>query len=164
MPPFFYLANCHGNDPAAIEKGRAAVESLAARLHREGVAQVVAYSGPILDVLSTEAEAALYAAIADGHTTRFAVRQAREALSRPIGPSRSVLREVDPRVVDVDARIVPVRLVATGALSPRARPSLEPARAVGRHDRPSGTHVLHRTYPRCRHPAHPGHRLHRAAD
>ena len=100
LPPFFYLANCHGNDPAAIEEGRAGVESLAARLHREGVAQVVAYSGPILDVLSTEAEAALYAAIADGQTTRFAVRQAREALGRPIGPSRSVLREVDPQVVE----------------------------------------------------------------
>ncbi len=100
LPPFFYLANCHGNDPAAIEAGQAGVESLAARLHREGVAQVVAYSGPILDVLSTEAEAALYAAIADSQTTRFAVRQAREALGRPIGPSRSVQREADPQVVE----------------------------------------------------------------
>ena len=61
LPPFFYLANCHGNDPAALEEGRPGVESLAARLHREGVAQVVAYAGPILDVLSTEAEATLYA-------------------------------------------------------------------------------------------------------
>src|SRR5262249_49920796 len=69
LPPFFYLANCHGNDPAALEQGQPAVESLAARVHGEGVAQVVAYSGPILDVLSTEAEAALYAAIADGQTT-----------------------------------------------------------------------------------------------
>ena len=44
LPPFFYLANCHGNDPAALKEGRPGVESLAARLHREGVAQVVAYS------------------------------------------------------------------------------------------------------------------------
>ncbi len=100
MPPFFYLSNCHGNDAAAVGEGQATVESLAARLHREGVVQVVAYSGPILDVLATEAEAALYAAIADGHTTRYAVRQAREALCRPIGPGRSVLREVDPRRVE----------------------------------------------------------------
>jgi tetratricopeptide (TPR) repeat protein len=100
LPPFFFLSNCHGNDPAALEKGQATVESLAARLHREGVAQVVAYSGPILDVLATEAEAALYAAIAGGHTTRFAVRQARAALIRPIGTSRSVLHEVDPKRVD----------------------------------------------------------------
>jgi len=100
LPPFFYLANCHGNDPVAIEEGRAGVESLAARLHGEGVAQVVAYSGPILDVLSTEAEAALYAGIASGHTTRFAVRQAREALARPLEPSRSVLRQRDPRAAE----------------------------------------------------------------
>jgi tetratricopeptide (TPR) repeat protein len=113
LPPFFYLANCHGNDPVPAGSGdprrtgggvgRPApneVESLAARLHREGVAQVVAYSGPILDALSTEAEAALYAAIAAGQTTRFAVRQAREALSRPVGPGQSVLRQVDPEKID----------------------------------------------------------------
>ncbi len=100
LPPFFYLANCHGNDPVALGEGQTVVESLAARLHREGVTQVVAYSGPILEELSTEAEAALYAAIAEGHTTRFAVCQARDALSRPVGPSRSVLREVDPRAVE----------------------------------------------------------------
>ncbi|HMF38172.1 MAG TPA: toll/interleukin-1 receptor domain-containing protein, partial [Isosphaeraceae bacterium] len=35
LPPFFYLASCHGNDPAALQKGRPGVESLAARLHRE---------------------------------------------------------------------------------------------------------------------------------
>ena len=98
LPPFFYLANCHGNDPAAIASGQPGVESLAATLHGAGVAQVVAYRGPILDVLSTEAEAALYGAIADGHTTRYAVRQAREALGRAIGASRSVLREVDTSV------------------------------------------------------------------
>jgi tetratricopeptide (TPR) repeat protein len=93
LPPFFYLANCHGNDPALLEAGKPGVESLAAHLHRQGVAQVVAYSGPILDVLSTEAEAALYAAIAAGQTTRFAVEQAREVLTRPAESARSVLRQ-----------------------------------------------------------------------
>ncbi len=93
LPPFFYLANCHGNDPAALKEGQPGVESLAARLHREGVAQVVAYAGPILDVLSTEAEATLYAEIAAGHTTRFAVRRAREAMTRAPALARSVYRE-----------------------------------------------------------------------
>ena len=97
LPPFFYLANCHGNDPAALQEGRPGVESLAARLHREGVAQVVAYSGPILDALSTEAEATLYADIAAGHTTRFAVRRARGHDPRPgPGPARSTARRRPP--------------------------------------------------------------------
>ena len=93
LPPFFYLANCHGNDAAALGKGRPGVESLAARLHREGVAQVVAYAGPILDALSTEAEATLYAEIAAGQTTRYAVRRAREAMIRAADPAHSVYRE-----------------------------------------------------------------------
>ena len=95
LPPFFYLANCNGNDPdpGEPEKGRPGSASLAARLHCEGVGQVVGYRGPILDRLSTEAEAALYAAIAEGHPTRFAVRQAREALSRPLGEVPPVHRE-----------------------------------------------------------------------
>src|SRR5262249_57320148 len=71
------------------------VESLAAGLHREGVTQVVAYSGPILDVLSTEAEVALYTAIAGGQTTRFALRLAREALIRPVETTRSSYRHAD---------------------------------------------------------------------
>jgi tetratricopeptide (TPR) repeat protein len=94
LPAFFYLANCHGNDPAALRAGQPGVESLAARLHRDGVAQVVAYSGPIVDALSTEAEVMLYAALAAGHTTRFAVGMARDALRRPAPPTgRVVLRE-----------------------------------------------------------------------
>ncbi len=93
LPPFFYLANCHGNDPAALGEGRPGVESLAARLHRDGVAQVVAYAGPILDVLSTEAEATLYAEIVAGRTTRYAVRRAREAMSRVAGSAHSVYRQ-----------------------------------------------------------------------
>ena len=104
LPPFFYLANCHGNDPAALEEGRPGVESLAARLHREGVAQVVAYAGPILDVLSTEAEATLYAEIAAGQTTRYAVRRAREAMTRASGLGRSVYREATSAAVAQAAR------------------------------------------------------------
>src|SRR5271166_4170750 len=104
LPPFFYLANCHGNDPAALQKGRPGVESLAARLHREGVAQVVAYSGSILDALSTEAEATLYADIAAGHTTRFAVRRAREAMTRDPGPAHAVYREATAAAVAQAAR------------------------------------------------------------
>jgi tetratricopeptide (TPR) repeat protein len=77
LPPFFYLACCHGND---VGDG---AESAAARLHRAGVTQVVGYSGPILDDLSTAAEEALYAALAGGRTTRLAVRDARNALLRP---------------------------------------------------------------------------------
>ena len=94
LPPFFYLASCHGNDPdpGEPEKGRPGVASLAARLHRAGACQVVGYHGPILDHLSTEAEAALYVAIADGHPTRFAVRQARAAMAGPPGGARDVLR------------------------------------------------------------------------
>jgi hypothetical protein len=145
LPPFFYLANCHGNDPAALEEGKATVESLAARLHRKGVAQVVAYSGPILDVLSTEAEAALYAAIADGHTTRFAVRQAREALSQPIGPGRSVLREIDPQAVDAMRASYPFAwsqlvLYHRGPDHPLSKPVPSGGGQLHRDD------VLHRTY------------------
>src|SRR5205085_689768 len=55
-------------------------DSTVGLLHREGVTQVVGYHGPISDVLSTRAEAALYQEIARGATTRYAVRQARAAL------------------------------------------------------------------------------------
>lgn len=89
LPSFFYLASCHGNEPADPEKGESGSESSAALLHREGVAQVVGYYGPIADELSTLAEEALYAAIAEGRTTRYAVRQARAALAAPFwGPDQ----------------------------------------------------------------------------
>ncbi|HEX5270816.1 MAG TPA: CHAT domain-containing protein, partial [Gemmataceae bacterium] len=78
LPPFFYLACCHGDGGAELS---------AARLHRAGVAQVVGYSGPIQDALSTRAEAALYGALAAGHTTRQAVRAVRNALLRRDGES-----------------------------------------------------------------------------
>jgi tetratricopeptide (TPR) repeat protein len=81
LPPLFYLASCHGNDPGVEpEEGALGAESSAARLHREGVPQVVGYYGPIVDELSTRAEVAFYRALAEGETTRYAVRQAREAL------------------------------------------------------------------------------------
>jgi tetratricopeptide (TPR) repeat protein len=90
LPPLFYLASCHGNDPGALrtaepETGKAGAESSAARLHREGVPQVVGYYGPIVDELSTRAEVAFYRALAEGETTRYAIRQAREALAKPFG-------------------------------------------------------------------------------
>ena len=81
LPKFFYLASCHGNEPAAPEEGKSGAESSAAAVHRAGVPQVVGYYGPIADELSTRAEETLYAAIAAGHTTRYAVRQARQALT-----------------------------------------------------------------------------------
>jgi tetratricopeptide (TPR) repeat protein len=88
LPPLFYLASCHGNDPgepatAALEKGEEGAESSAAVLHREGVPQVVGYYGPIVDELSTRAEVAFYRALAEGETTRYAIRQARAALAEP---------------------------------------------------------------------------------
>ena len=84
LPPFFYLASCHGNTPAATDKAKAGSESSAAVLHREGISQVVGYYGPIGDELSTRAEEALYAAVSDGHSTRHAVRLARQALAQPL--------------------------------------------------------------------------------
>jgi tetratricopeptide (TPR) repeat protein len=88
LPPLFYLASCHGNDPGAPrtarpDEGKSGAESSAARLHREGVPQVVGYYGPIVDELSTRAEVAFYRALAEGETTRYAIRQARVALAAP---------------------------------------------------------------------------------
>ena len=84
MPKFFYLACCHGNEPAEPAAGKSGSESSAAMLHRAGVPQVVGYYGPIVDELSTRAEEALYAAIAAGHTTRHAVRLARHRAGRSV--------------------------------------------------------------------------------
>jgi tetratricopeptide (TPR) repeat protein len=79
LPGFFYLACCHGNTARQLAGG--GWETSAARLHREGIAEVVGYFGPIAEHLSTKAEKAFYQAIAAGRTTRFAVRQARLALA-----------------------------------------------------------------------------------
>jgi hypothetical protein len=95
LPPFFYLANCHGNSPG-LAADAPGLRSLAAGLHRAGVGQVVGYFGPISDELSTQAEVALYTAIADGHPTTHALRQARAALDHPTGEQAHVLHDALP--------------------------------------------------------------------
>ncbi len=100
-PAFFYLASCHGNDvgegaeEGALWGGRSPpkMPPSAALLHREGVTQVVGYSGPIVDDLSTRAEEALYAALAAGQTTRQAIREARAALLQAPGEVAGRLRD-----------------------------------------------------------------------
>ena len=71
---------------AATATTRGAVEepeSSAGPPAPRGGAQVVGYYGPIVDELSTRAEVAFYRALAEGEPTRYAVRQAREALASP---------------------------------------------------------------------------------
>ena len=98
LPPFFYLASCHGTEPAGLEQDEPGSSSSAVQLHQAGVTEVVGYFGPIVDELSTRAEETLYEAIAQGLPTRDAVRRARDALAQPFdapdgrhrpGPSRS---------------------------------------------------------------------------
>ncbi len=60
---------------------------------------MVAYAGPILDALSTEAEATLYAEIAAGQTTRYAVRRAREAMIQATGSAHAAYREATAQTV-----------------------------------------------------------------
>ncbi len=57
--------------------------SAAAQLHRDGVAQVVGYFGPVYDRQSTEAETAFYREIGRGRRTRDAVRAARQVMAQP---------------------------------------------------------------------------------
>jgi len=83
FPSFFYLASCHGNTLPDPKATRAGSTGSAAQLHKAGVAEVVGYFGPIQDSLSTAAEAAFYQAVAAGRPTRYAVRVARQALTRP---------------------------------------------------------------------------------
>lgn len=112
LPPLFYLASCHGND-AGEEKA----ETSTARLHREGIPQVVGYDGPIVDELSTRAEVAFYRALAEGGTTRNAVRQAREALAAPFGDPNARHR---PRAVAEPGEKVGVGGPDTGHTHPFA--------------------------------------------
>jgi AAA ATPase domain/CHAT domain len=90
MPRFFYLASCHGGDAPALSGDGASMQSglpaTATALHREGVAQVVAYFGPVYDRQSTLAETAFYTEIARGRRTRDAARAARLAMARPFLP------------------------------------------------------------------------------
>lgn len=83
LPPFFYLASCHGNTLPDPQATRAGSSGSAVQLHKAGVAEVLGYFGPIQDSLSTAAEAAFYQAVAAGRPTRYAVRLARQALCRP---------------------------------------------------------------------------------
>ena len=87
LPPFFYLASCHGNDPTAPDEEDDGAPSAAVQLHKAGVTEVVGYFGPILDELSTRAEETIYEAIGEGRSTRDAVRLAREELKRPLDMS-----------------------------------------------------------------------------
>ena len=102
LPPFFYLASCHGNEPVSLEQDEPGSSSAAVQLHQAGVSEVVGYFGPIVDELSTRAEETLYEAIAEGLPTRDGVRRARRRLARPFhgpdgrhrpSPSRSVAAE-----------------------------------------------------------------------
>ena len=116
--------------------------------------------GPILDALSTEAEATLYAEIAAGQTTRYAVRRAREAMIRAADPAHSVYREGAAEAVAQAVRethpfawsqLVLYHRGADHPLSPPAPSGTCPPR-IGRA--PANV-------PGCRHPADPDHRLHR---
>ncbi|WP_089935670.1 tetratricopeptide repeat protein [Candidatus Entotheonella palauensis] len=80
LPHLFYLASCHGNTAANLDAERPGTTMSSAHLHREGVTEVIGYYGPIADVLSTLAEETFYRSLAEGRTTRFAVRRARLAL------------------------------------------------------------------------------------
>jgi len=84
LPPFFYLASCHGNDPSAPREEQPGDPSAAVQLHKAGVTEVVGYFGPIGDELSTRAEETIYEAIAGGRSTRDAVRLARDRLKAPL--------------------------------------------------------------------------------
>jgi len=70
LPRFFFLACCHGGDPVASNGSRHGLPATATALHRDGITQIVAYFGPVLDDLSTRAERTFYADLADGADTR----------------------------------------------------------------------------------------------
>jgi|GEM_PF-1787132 len=97
LPPFFYLASCHGNDPAVLDDEETGAPSAAVQLHKAGVTEVVGYFGPIVDELSTRAEETIYEAIAEGRSTRDAVRLARESLKNPLFDGDSHFRPSQAR-------------------------------------------------------------------
>ena len=84
LPRFFYLSCCHGGDTQVSDGVEPSAPAVATVLHRDGIAQVVGYFGPVLDEASTRAEQAFYAQLAYGRRTRDAVRVARRALSEPL--------------------------------------------------------------------------------
>jgi hypothetical protein len=97
LPPFFYLASCHGNDPAVLNDEQPGAPSAAVQLHKAGVTEVVGYFGPIVDKLSTLAEETVYEAIAEGRATRDAVRLARMRLAQPFHERDARLRPATPQ-------------------------------------------------------------------
>ncbi|WP_313927671.1 toll/interleukin-1 receptor domain-containing protein [Pseudoxanthomonas sp.] len=104
LPPFFYLASCHGNDPAAPDEDKPGDAGAAVQLHRAGVTEVVGYFGPIVENLSTRAEAVLYEAIAEGLSSRDAVRRARVALAQPLGGYESHQRPSTTRAAAAEVQ------------------------------------------------------------
>lgn len=122
LPPFFYLASCHGNEPLAVENDNAGAQSSAAELHRQGVAQVVGYFGPIVDMLSTQAEAEFYRAIAAGESTRYAVRQARRELESPVQAPSGHRPAAAPRVTPSRNASDPVAAAAPSSGSTGTHP------------------------------------------
>ena len=74
--------------------GGKGLPAAATALHRDGITQVVGYFGPVLDELSTRAERAFYAELANGRRTRDAVRLARAEMSRvPAAIGRGLARD-----------------------------------------------------------------------
>jgi len=69
LPGLFYLSSCHGNTPGDLAEGEGGSAIAAAELHREGVAHVLGYYGPVLDALATAAEESFYLALAQGKST-----------------------------------------------------------------------------------------------
>jgi hypothetical protein len=103
LPRFFYLACCHGGDARLSNATDQGLSAVATVLHREGIAQVVGYFGPVLDELSTQAERAFYAELAKGRRTRDAVRAARYALSHAsVDNERSPARDMQSSVMPLD--------------------------------------------------------------
>ena len=78
----FFLACCRGGDPVTPAGDNKGLPAAATALHRDGITQVVAYFGPVLDDLATRAERAFYAELANGRRARDAVRIARAEMRR----------------------------------------------------------------------------------
>ena len=146
LPPFFYLASCHGNDPTGRDGDDPVAAGAALQLHGAGVTEVVGYTGPIVDELSTLAEETLYQAVADGQPTRDALRLARQRLSNPpaLGDERhrpTRTPDASPRSPDTGAvlanpfpfawaQLVLYRRGPEWPLSPPSQPGKQPAQQV----------------------------------
>ncbi|MBL8398251.1 MAG: CHAT domain-containing protein [Candidatus Accumulibacter sp.] len=103
-PRLFYLSCGHGQTPAQ-EGSTAGVSSTAARLHAEGIPQVIAHFGPVYDRQATDAEAAFYTARAAGRRTREALRAARTALAAPFTARPREAQRRDDAAPDTDGQL-----------------------------------------------------------